>query len=48
LLNSHAPEITLSYLGWALILGSLIIFPSLYYLLKVFKIEKEEDAKLTK
>lgn len=42
LFNSHAPEITLSYLGWALILGSLLIFPSLYYLLKIFKIEKNE------
>ncbi|MFO7446855.1 MAG: cytochrome d ubiquinol oxidase subunit II [Ignavibacteriaceae bacterium] len=42
LYNSSAPEITLAYLGWALIIGSFIIFPSLYYLLKVFKIEKQE------
>jgi cytochrome d ubiquinol oxidase subunit II len=39
LFNSHAPEVTLSYLGWALIIGSFIIFPALFYLLKVFKIE---------
>jgi cytochrome d ubiquinol oxidase subunit II len=45
LFNSHAPDITLSYLGWALILGSFIIFPALFYLLKVFKIEKEEEEK---
>jgi cytochrome bd ubiquinol oxidase subunit II len=43
LFNSHAPEITLSYLGWALILGSFIIFPALFYLLKVFKIEKDKE-----
>ncbi len=39
--NSAAPEITLSYLGWALLIGSLIIFPALFYLLKVFKAEKK-------
>jgi len=39
--NSAAPEITLNYLGWALIVGSLIIFPALFYLLKVFKTEKQ-------
>ena len=38
--NSAAPEITLNYLGWALIVGSFIIFPALFYLLKVFKTEK--------
>jgi cytochrome bd ubiquinol oxidase subunit II len=37
LFNSAAPDITLNYLGWALIIGSLIIFPSLFYLLKIFK-----------
>lgn len=40
--NSHAPEITLQYLGWALIGGSLLIFPSLIYLMKIFKVEKRE------
>jgi cytochrome bd-type quinol oxidase subunit 2 len=37
LLNTAAPEITHVYLGWALIIGSLLIFPSLFYLYKVFK-----------
>ena len=40
LMNSAASELTLSYLGWALILGSLIIFPALFYLIKVFKLGK--------
>lgn len=40
--NSHAPEITLIYLGWALIGGSFLIFPSLIYLMKIFKVEKRE------
>lgn len=39
--NSAAPNITLDYLGWALIVGSFIIFPALFYLLKVFKTEKK-------
>ncbi len=38
--NSAAPEVTLKYLALALIIGSLIIFPSLFILLKVFKAEK--------
>jgi cytochrome d ubiquinol oxidase subunit II len=42
--NSAAPEITLTYLGWALIVGSLIIFPALFYLLKVFKTEKKNTV----
>ena len=37
LFNSAAPEITLKYLGWALLIGSLIIFPILIYLIKIFK-----------
>ena len=40
LLNSAAPEVTLNYLGWALIIGSFIIFPSLFYLMKIFKLKK--------
>ncbi len=40
LMNSAAPPLTLSYLGWSLIIGSLIIFPSLFYLIKVFKLGK--------
>lgn len=43
LFNSAAPEITLNYLGWALIIGSFIIFPSLFYLLKIFKFKNEEE-----
>ncbi|MBD3422580.1 MAG: cytochrome d ubiquinol oxidase subunit II [Chitinivibrionales bacterium] len=37
LLNAHAPLVTLSALSWALMLGSLIIFPSLIFLYNVFK-----------
>lgn len=40
LYNSAAPEITLSYLAWALIIGSFIIFPSLYYLFRIFKFKQ--------
>lgn len=36
-INSAAPEITLNYLRWALLIGSLIIFPILIYLMKIFK-----------
>ncbi len=39
--NSAAPQITLNYLGWALLVGSVIIFPSLFYLFRVFKAEKK-------
>jgi cytochrome bd ubiquinol oxidase subunit II len=35
-----APEPTLLYLLYALLVGSVIIFPSLFYLLKVFKLSK--------
>ena len=41
--NTAAPKATLDYLGWALIIGSLIIFPTLFYLMKVFKLSKEND-----
>lgn len=40
LYNSAAPEATLVQLGWALIVGSIIIFPTLFYLIKVFKIDR--------
>ncbi len=43
LFNSHAPDATLDYLGWALIIGSFIIFPSLYYLYKIFKIDERNE-----
>ncbi len=41
LFNSAAPDATLSQLGWALIVGSFLIFPTLFYLFKVFKLEKD-------
>ncbi len=44
LFNSAAPDITLNYLGWALIIGSLIIFPSLFYLMNIFKFKNENKT----
>ena len=44
LFNSAAPEITLNYLGWALIIGSFIIFPSLFYLLDIFKFKNGDKT----
>ena len=41
LYNAAAPEATLTQLGWALIVGSFLIFPTLFYLFKVFKLERE-------
>lgn len=40
LFNAASPDATLNQLGWALIVGSFIIFPTLFYLFKVFKLEK--------
>ncbi|HSD64443.1 MAG TPA: cytochrome d ubiquinol oxidase subunit II [Ignavibacteriaceae bacterium] len=40
LYNAAAPDSTLKVLGWALIIGSFIIFPTLFYLFKVFKIDR--------
>jgi cytochrome d ubiquinol oxidase subunit II len=40
LYNAAAPDSTLTVLGWALIVGSFIIFPTLFYLFKVFKFDK--------
>lgn len=37
--NAHAPEATLFHLGMALVIGSILILPSLYYLFRVFKSE---------
>ena len=42
LLNSAAPKITLNYLGWSLLIGSAIIFPILFYLIKIFKFEVKD------
>jgi cytochrome d ubiquinol oxidase subunit II len=35
--NSAAPAVTLRLVLWALLAGSLLLFPSLYYLFRVFK-----------
>lgn len=44
--TAAAPEPTLRYLLYALIAGSVIIFPALFYLLKIFKLsEADELAK---
>ncbi len=40
LFNAAAPEATLTQLGWALVVGSCLIFPTLFYLFKVFKVGK--------
>ena len=40
LLDTAAPEATLKYLAYALVCGSLLIFPALYYLFRIFKLEQ--------
>jgi cytochrome bd ubiquinol oxidase subunit II len=40
--NTRAPEATLQMLGWALIIGSMLILPALFYLLKSFKWKQEQ------
>jgi cytochrome d ubiquinol oxidase subunit II len=37
--TSQAPPQVITAMGWALIAGSLLIFPSLYYLYRVFKLQ---------
>ena len=41
LLKDHAPLNTIDDLGWALLLGSLLIFPPLIYLFYSFQKKKE-------
>jgi len=41
--NSHAPELTISLLVYALIVGIIIILPAFFYLFKVFKFESKEN-----
>jgi len=41
LYNSVAPRATLYYLTIALVIGSLLIFPSIYYLFRIFKFKPE-------
>jgi cytochrome bd ubiquinol oxidase subunit II len=48
LYNSAAGDVTLFYLGLALLLGSLIIFPLLFLLFNVFKSAKERSGKTSK
>jgi cytochrome bd ubiquinol oxidase subunit II len=43
LINSVSPEATINSLGWALIIGSFLILPALFYLLKAFKWHVQED-----
>jgi cytochrome d ubiquinol oxidase subunit II len=40
--SAAAPESTLRYLLYALVGGSALIFPSLFYLLKIFKVEERQ------
>lgn len=42
--NSRAPESTMVMLFWALIVGIVIIFPSIAYLMKVFKFNDKDVA----
>jgi cytochrome d ubiquinol oxidase subunit II len=41
--NSVAPEATIRVLGWALMVGSMLILPALYYLLRSFKFSPEGE-----
>jgi len=38
--NTSAPEITLRLLTYALIVGAIVLFPSLFFLFRVFKGKK--------
>lgn len=40
--NTQAPEITMYYLFWALVVGVLIIFPAFGYLFNVFKFKGDD------
>jgi cytochrome d ubiquinol oxidase subunit II len=50
--TSAAPETTLRYLLYALIGGSLVVFPALFYLLRTFKLgaagESARDSRDTR
>lgn len=43
--EAAAPRATLIQLNFALLVGSLFIFPSLFYLLKVFKYEGKPQSE---
>lgn len=42
--NSRAPESTMTMLFWALVVGVLIIFPAIGYLMNVFKLKGGKEA----
>lgn len=42
--NSRAPESTMVMLFWALLIGNIIIFPSIAYLMKVFKFNGTQSS----
>lgn len=42
--NAHAPAATLNQLGIALLIGSALILPALFYLLRVFKLAGKPSA----
>jgi cytochrome bd ubiquinol oxidase subunit II len=44
--NSHAPAATLNQLGGALLAGSVLILPALFYLLRVFKTEGRAQSPI--
>ncbi len=43
--NSRAPESTMYMLFWALLVGIIIIFPAIGYMLKVFKLNSKKEYK---
>ena len=45
--NSSAPEKTMYYLLYALIVGIVLIFPAFAYLFKVFKFRKRDKGQET-
>ena len=44
LLDTAAPPATIAVLGYALLIGSTLIFPFLYYLFRIFKLKKSQKA----
>ncbi|MEL7534431.1 MAG: cytochrome d ubiquinol oxidase subunit II, partial [Bacteroidota bacterium] len=40
---AQAPDAVLNVMGWVLVGGALLIFPSLYYLFRVFKFEQPDS-----
>lgn len=46
--NSKAPDITMYYLLWALIVGILVIFPAFAYLFRIFKFRQNTNNDTVK